>query len=120
MTSLFALLLNSKFDLICHCFGSVAELKENADRALTSALGILDINLGHGAPTGVDALLWLQEREFPGKVIMLTGHSQSNSLVKQARTLGVLVYEKPLKTEVLLEIIAAAFNGDNKCEISSK
>ncbi|HMF03126.1 MAG TPA: response regulator [Terriglobia bacterium] len=46
---------------------------------------VLDINLGPGDPTGIDAYHWLRSRGFSGRVIFLTGHATSHPLVREAQ-----------------------------------
>ncbi|MCU1280197.1 MAG: hypothetical protein JWM53_3743 [bacterium] len=68
----------------CVVAGSLAELQAHADEALACALAILDVNLGEGVPSGLDAYRWLRDREFAGRIVLLTGHAGSLPLVRQA------------------------------------
>lgn len=65
----------------------------------------LDVNLGEGKPSGVDACRWLQERSFSGQVLFLTGHGRSFPGVAEARALGVRVLEKPVTVDDLLSLL---------------
>jgi DNA-binding NtrC family response regulator len=57
---------------------------------------VLDINLGPGDPTGIDAYHWLRSRGFSGRVIFLTGHAASHPLVREAQLIGdAVVLQKP-------------------------
>lgn len=86
----------------CLGVGSVAELKANAATVLGCTLAILDVNLGPGAPNGLDAFHWLKEQAFPGEIIFLTGHARSHPLVKAAYELpNVTVLEKPIEPKIL-------------------
>jgi DNA-binding NtrC family response regulator len=91
--------------------GSVAELKAQEERALRSKLAIIDLNLGVGAPSGVDAYRWLRSRSFAGRVAFLTGHGRSFPLVREAMKLGdpsVVNLEKPLSMDDLEALLAKA------------
>lgn len=75
----------------------------------TADLVVLDVNLGHGVPSGIDAFLWLRERGFGGRIVFLTGHARSHPLVREARELpGVRVLEKPVESGVLEQLIEGA------------
>jgi DNA-binding NtrC family response regulator len=90
------------------CVGvhSVAELHALGAGAIGCQLAILDINLGVGVASGIDAYHWLRERQFGGRVLFLTGHARSHPLVGQAASLeGVRVLQKPITLERLLMII---------------
>ena len=63
---------------------SVAELMTLGPRALACALAILDVNLGANAPSGLDALSWLNDRDFKGRAFFLTGHGPSLQLLHDA------------------------------------
>jgi DNA-binding NtrC family response regulator len=57
---------------------------------------VLDINLGPGEPTGVDAYHWLRSHGYSGRVIFLTGHAASHPLVREAQLIGdAVVLQKP-------------------------
>jgi CheY-like chemotaxis protein len=84
---------------------------DELERAVTKAdgpfdLAILDINLGPGAPNGLDAARWLKQHAFKGRMVFLTGHAGSHPLVTQARELGdVRVYDKPISVAELRELM---------------
>jgi hypothetical protein len=48
---------------------------ELAPKVLNCTLAILDVNLGAGNPSGVDAYRWLKQERFVGRVVFLTGHT---------------------------------------------
>jgi DNA-binding NtrC family response regulator len=88
---------------------SVAELKAHEEGALGAKLAILDLNLGLGAPSGVDAYRWLRSRSFAGRVAFLTGHGRSFPVVREATKLGdptVVNLEKPLSLHDLEALLA--------------
>jgi DNA-binding response OmpR family regulator len=86
--------------------GSYAELVRQADEALSCELALLDVNLGPGVPSGVDALRWLRERGFGGRVAFLTGHARSHPLVMEAERMGgAAISTKPLSPEELAALV---------------
>lgn len=81
---------------------SVDELKHLDGNVMGCSLAILDINLGKGQPSGIDAYHWLRDRKFSGRIVFLTGHGQSHPLVAEAHRLGgTQVLSKPLTVEEL-------------------
>jgi FixJ family two-component response regulator len=90
----------------CLALASVAEMMQRRDDALACTLAILDINLGRGQPSGLDAYDWLQRERFAGRIAFLTGHAQHHPLVARAAALGnARVYAKPLDTPELCEML---------------
>ncbi|HEX6837739.1 MAG TPA: response regulator [Polyangia bacterium] len=87
------------FGADCLPVASLAELSGAAERALACDLAVLDVNLGDGQPSGVDAYDWLRQRRFGGRVVFLTGHAPSNPAVARAAALGVRVLTKPIGTD---------------------
>lgn len=96
--------------IVCDAVATVAEL----EAAMASADGgfdaiILDINLGPGKPSGVDAYRWLRERGFGGHIAFLTGHAHNHPLVAEALRAGdAAVYEKPVSAATLERLLAGA------------
>jgi DNA-binding NtrC family response regulator len=84
---------------------SVDELGRIDGQALVSRVAILDINLGPGVPSGIDALRWLRERGFAGDAVFLTGHARGFPLVEEAHRMGVRVLSKPLAIDNLLSLV---------------
>jgi DNA-binding response OmpR family regulator len=74
------------------------------DRRLSFDLVILDVNLGAGQPSGVDACRWLQERSFSGQIVFLTGHASLPG-VAEAHSLGLKVLQKPLAIDELVKLL---------------
>jgi FixJ family two-component response regulator len=90
----------------CLTVGSVDELVRQRKRVLAAELVILDINLGPGAPSGLDAYRWLRAQNYAGQIVFLTGHAASHPLVAEARQLaGVRVYEKPLPVPTIARLL---------------
>lgn len=82
---------------------SVAELMKLGSHALDCELAILDVNLGADAPSGLDALNWLTERQFKGRALFLTGHARSYQDARTSTTVPVL--SKPISGEDLLALL---------------
>jgi DNA-binding response OmpR family regulator len=88
----------------CRCLlaRSVEELKALPE-VLTADVAVLDINLGSGQPSGIDAYDWLLSQDFAGRLLFLTGHAHAHPLVARAERLNrATVLDKPLDGEVLL------------------
>lgn len=90
--------------------GSLDEMKKLAD-GMSFDLAILDVNLGAGQPSGVDAYRWLKAQSFAGRVIFLTGHARSFPGVAEAYAMGVKVLEKPVSIEALVNLLAETRDG---------
>jgi FixJ family two-component response regulator len=74
---------------------------------------MLDVNLGADQPSGLDALEWLLRQRFPGEVVFLTGHGQSDPLVQRARKMGIAtVMEKPIGLPQLSALLEDRRAGD--------
>jgi FixJ family two-component response regulator len=90
----------------CVTSGSLAELQRRDVDALACGLAILDINLGRGQPSGIDAFHWLVDRGFGGKTIFLTGHAASHPLVVEAATdAHVPILTKPMDASQLADLV---------------
>jgi ActR/RegA family two-component response regulator len=75
---------------------SVRELESHSSDLPHLLAAILDINLGAGEPTGIDAYRWLRSHGFAGRIIFLTGHGSGHPSVQEAYLLGdAIVMEKP-------------------------
>jgi DNA-binding NtrC family response regulator len=86
--------------------GSFDELVELGDRALSCGIAILDVNLGAGRPSGLDAFEWLRRKGFRGRIVFLTGHARSDPLVAAAwGEASTSVYQKPMTLEQLGTIV---------------
>jgi ActR/RegA family two-component response regulator len=88
---------------------SVDELKAKAREVLEADVAVLDINLGPGLPTGLDAYDWLLSQNFKGRMLFLTGHAHAHPLVARAEKLRrAEVLDKPMDGGLLLERIVGA------------
>jgi FixJ family two-component response regulator len=84
---------------------SVREMIARADEVLPCTLALLDVNLGAGNPSGVDAYEWLIEHGFRGNIAFLTGHAAQHPLVQEARRRGsVQVLQKPIPLEIVCQL----------------
>ena len=98
----------------CHCLlaHSLAELKALGPALLAADVAVLDINLGSGQPSGIDAYDWLLSQSFAGRLLFLTGHAHSHPLVARAERLNrASVLAKPLDGDVLLDRIMGVAAG---------
>ncbi|MDY7226313.1 response regulator [Hyalangium sp. s54d21] len=76
------------------------------EQVLECGLALLDVNLGGGVPSGLDAYHWLKEHGFTGGIVFLTGHARSHPLVRQARELtGARVLSKPVNAKELMALV---------------
>lgn len=90
----------------CLTAPSLAELKNQAQAALGVQLAILDVNLGHGEPTGLDVFNWLKSNGFKGRIVFLTGHADNDPRVREVSGLhGTEVLSKPISIDDLKEVI---------------
>lgn len=87
------------------CVGvtSYAELLAHASGALACDVALLDINLGAGEPSGVDAYLWLMENGFRGRIYFFTGYTSTRPLPKAVANVEVL--NKPVSRKTLARIL---------------
>jgi DNA-binding response OmpR family regulator len=96
----------------CTGVGSLNEMQNLlAHGRLPFDLAILDVNLGAGQPSGVDAYRWLRERSFSGEIVFLTGHGRSAPRVAEAYALGVKVLEKPVAIDDLVKLLREKRKG---------
>ena len=74
----------------CRCLlaRSLDELKAFGPEALAADVAVLDINLGAGQPSGIDAYDWLLSQNFAGRLLFLTGHAHAHPLVARAERLN--------------------------------
>ncbi len=107
----FTALISQRFGVTCLALASLAELQARQADALGCRVAILDINLGQGQPSGIDAFRWFQEQQYNGKICFLTGHAVANPLVAETAKTGAQILEKPLSTDVLLAVIDEALSA---------
>jgi len=90
----------------CLGVGSLRELKElGANGRLSFDLAILDVNLGSGQPSGLDAYRWLRDQSFAGRILFMTGHGRAFAGVADAHAVGVEVLQKPVSVDDLLRLL---------------
>jgi DNA-binding response OmpR family regulator len=89
----------------CVGVGSLDEMKTLGATGSYWDIAILDVNLGGGQPSGVEAYLWLREQSFSGRIVFLTGHARSFPGVAEAYALGVTVLEKPVPISCLVSLL---------------
>ena len=93
-------------DAECVGAASLAELQERSAAVLRTHIALLDINLGPGEPSGIDAYRWLRENSYPGRVVFLTGHASGHPLVDEARRIGsAMLLTKPVPFAELAALI---------------
>lgn len=94
------------------CLRSYAAFVEARSEVLACPLAILDINLGAGQPSGVDAFRWLTSERFSGRVLFLTGHGQHHPQVREASALpAVTVWRKPIEASDLKRLLEETARG---------
>jgi DNA-binding NtrC family response regulator len=92
-------------EISCITATSLDELRVLENELMFCSLAIVDINLGHGKPSGIDVYRWLIKKGFSGRIVFLTGHAKSHPLVAQASLIaGVKVCEKPFEVSKLLAL----------------
>jgi len=99
----------------CGCLlaHSLEELKALGPEVLRADVAVLDINLGAGQPSGIDAYDWLLSQNFAGRLLFLTGHAHAHPLVARAERLNrATVLDKPLDGKVLLDRIMGVGVGE--------
>jgi DNA-binding response OmpR family regulator len=87
---------------------SYGELVAKRDQALGCRLAILDVNLGSGSRSGVDAATWLRAQGFSGAITFLTGHGRDHPDVRRAaEEPNTRLISKPISIGALRELLAA-------------
>jgi FixJ family two-component response regulator len=125
-----ALLLDDDADLLeaiaellqmkgCRCLQarSVIELQALGPRALEADVALLDINLGAGEPSGIEAYDWLVSQGFAGRLMFFTGHAQGDPMVSRARRrkrAALLV--KPMDASTLIDSIMGGTTASGRAE----
>ena len=95
------------------CLRSYAALVAARADVLDCRLAILDINLGAGQPSGVDAFRWLKGERFGGRVVFLTGHGQHHPQVREASALdGATLWRKPIEGSDLKLLLEKTARGE--------
>jgi FixJ family two-component response regulator len=87
---------------------SYEDLVAQRDSALECSMALLDINLGMGKPSGLDAYDFLRREGFKGEITFLTGHARTHPVVAWAHSRGhAHILQKPLSADELLRAIEA-------------
>lgn len=85
---------------------SMSGVQERAAQALRTSLAILDVNLGHGEPSGVEIYRWLKANNYPGRIVFLSGHTRTDPQVEEAaRISGVDFFQKPVSFDQIEGLI---------------
>jgi DNA-binding NtrC family response regulator len=83
---------------------SLAEVQAIGDDLQAVTAAILDVNLGPNQPSGVMVAAWLREHGYANRIVFITGHAPDHPLVQAATGEHGEVLEKPVATNLLLEI----------------
>jgi FixJ family two-component response regulator len=87
---------------------SYADMVSRGAEVLACEHALLDINLGPGQPSGIEACRWLRDNGFARPIVLMTGHAADHPLVKQALTAGPgQLLRKPFGLGELRRILAA-------------
>lgn len=79
------------------------------NEVLRCAIAFIDVNLGVGRPSGLDAYHWLIDHDYHGRVVFLTGHARLQTQVEQAVLAGVAdVVQKPASAKILCALVEKA------------
>ena len=93
---------------VCLAVDSMGAMIEARKSALSCELAILDVNLGEGLPSGVDAYEWLRAQGFGGRIVFLTGHAPNHPAVARAAALGAVILRKPIAAAELRGLVASS------------
>jgi FixJ family two-component response regulator len=103
-------------DRQCLALGSFDELVAAEQDVLACSVALLDVNLGPGKPTGIDAYRWLVSHGFAGRLYFFTGHARVHPLLAEIEKLGAVeVLPKPLDTGKLMEVLECPTNRASSC-----
>jgi DNA-binding NtrC family response regulator len=91
----------------CIAAAGMGDVLRQRDAVLNCDVAIIDINLGDGVPSGLDAYRWLLGEHFPGTILFLTGHARSHPLVASACRTGAAVLEKPIDVDDVRGVLRA-------------
>lgn len=98
--------LRETCQLECIAVASVGSMIAEADRVLRCETALIDINLGEGEPSGLDAYRWLLDHGFTGRIIFLTGHAATHGAVRDLIDSGAAgVLQKPTSVARLRAVL---------------
>lgn len=84
----------------------LTELQNKRLAALACDIAFLDVNLGAGKPSGVDAARWLRAQGFRGRMYFLTGHAHDHPLIREAASVeSITILSKPIQVHRLTRLI---------------
>ncbi|WP_224240300.1 response regulator [Hyalangium gracile] len=90
----------------CVRAASFDEMVRQKQQVLGCGLALMDVNLGSGQPSGLDAYHWLRDNGFTGRIVFLTGHARHHPLVRKAQELTqAQVLSKPVNTKELMALV---------------
>lgn len=90
----------------CVAVRDVPSMIAEADRVLGCSVALIDVNLGEGAPSGLDAYQWLARHQFAGRVVFLTGHAVTHAAIRDLIETGVAsVLQKPASVSRLRAVL---------------
>jgi FixJ family two-component response regulator len=90
----------------CVAVGSYEELVALGEEAVQCRGAILDVNLGPGRRSGIDAYAWLRQKGYTGRIAFLTGHARDHPLVVQAHRVGkVEIFTKPIDPDQMRSLV---------------
>ena len=95
-------LIESRLRTTCLGLAGYSEMLVHSDQVLKSEIIVLDLDLGHQKPSGMDVYHWLMNEGYRGQVYFLTGHGFTHPLMIQARKLGAKIWEKPTGSTQML------------------
>lgn len=100
----------------CLAVASFDEMVAAEKDVLECSVALLDVNLGAGQPTGIDAYRWLVSHAFSGRLYFFTGHARLHPLLAEIEKLGaVQVLPKPLDVDRLMEVIECRTSRVSSC-----
>ncbi len=86
----------------CSEVGSLPEVQKFGAAIHAFDVIVIDINLGAGKANGVEVFYWLDDQDFKGRVIFLTGHAHDDPRVLTAAAItGALILSKPVRSSEL-------------------
>ena len=93
----------------CIGVGSYQEVVALEKDVPACGAAILDINLGPGQPSGIDAYQWLRKKGYAERVVFLTGHASTHPLVTEATRIGdAELFSKPIDPDQIRLIVEGA------------
>jgi ActR/RegA family two-component response regulator len=102
----FVAYLSQLFKIDVVSAGGFDEMTRQEKKVLGCFLAILDINLGAGKPSGLDAYRWLRKQGFRGRVAFITGHANNHPHALLAAELGdAQVFAKPVGLEQIKALV---------------